>query len=246
MPKKSKTEIVPADEALAQDWSDAREMLDKVKLHGRLFLLGQVLLGWKLQNLKKTLGFQAGGDRKSKCQLGTLNGTWEQHLESELGISKRTAYRFEESFEGARAKMKRLGGFSRALTLLNQDPTKLDEEAAKTVEGLVAKITDGETQRGLLEELKLVKQPPKGNGGHNPRKEPKEEETEQQLAFAFVTHPMQVLAEMRLDKDFAHTLHVLPLHGNEETNQPGLLDMKSQLEATLFEVNQVLEAKKQK
>ena len=242
--KAVKVQILDPEEATAMNWQDARNTLAAVKLHARLFLAGQVILGMQLQAIKKALGFKNGGDRRSECQRGTLIQTWEDHLKAELGITKRTAYRFERLAEAARTKMKKLGGQKHALALLNTSPADLDEENRKVLETLVHKITDGQTQKSLLEDLTLVKTHTKGNGGHNPGDDNDEEESAEQLAFAFFRPFVSQLAEMRINKTFDHSLAALPTHGDEETQSPGLLDLKNHLQATLHEVEQTLKSKK--
>ena len=240
--KTAPVEVVSPEDAIALGWHTARNTLAATKHHGRLFIVGQVLLGLQLPFLKKALGFQNGGNRRSESQRETLIESWEDHLNSELGITKSTAYRFETLAHAARNRVKRLGGQNHLLGLFEKSPSDLDEEALKTLEALVEKITDGQTQKSLLQELALVKKPSKGNGGHHPGDE--DEEDDEQLAFDFFRPIITSLAEARVNKAFDHSLSALPLHGDEEADNPGLLDLQNHLEATLHEVKTVIKSKR--
>tara|TARA_R110000772_G_scaffold118918_3_gene224815 strand:+ start:982 stop:1719 length:738 start_codon:yes stop_codon:yes gene_type:complete len=232
------TEIIPAEEALAADWQDARTMLEGIKLHGRLFLLGQALLGWKLSHVKQTLGFTHGGSRENSSGHGDhLNRTWENWVNSELnGTSLSTANRLMRTFEAARLRIKKLGGNSHALSLLSQNPADLDAEAINTVREIVKNITDGETQKDLLIELKLAKAP-QGSGltGGSKEGERRAEPTIQQLSLLLFSETHNSLFNLRTHGDYEKCLLALPLISEDE-DQPSLTSIELQTEALLSDI----------
>jgi hypothetical protein len=185
-------------DTVAPTWDRARALLAGVKLAIRLSLAGQVMLGAELQQLKKDLGYHRGGDRRSSPQSADLKN-WKDLVKEELGISVDTAARMIDSWEAAKAKLKKLGGQPALLGIMETPAGDLDAIQRQTLEAAVAKITDGETQKSLLEELKLVKLYDKsGIGGDTSahRKPRTDEENVGQLAFMFfetVAEPLQRL-----------------------------------------------------
>jgi len=169
--------------------------------------------------------------------------TWEEWVKEELDLPRRTADRFIKTHEGAKAKLKRLGGYSKAYALLETRPGEVSAEDQTKLKKQLISVTDGETQKNLLTELKLVKKTPKPPG---PNGEGEEEDlTAEQLAFIFVTPVVSQLAELRLNKDLSLYLSALPLQGDEDTNNPGLLDIQDHLKSMLGEIETTLEEKKQ-
>jgi hypothetical protein len=206
-------------EVVQPSWDTARRLLDGIRFAIRISLAGQVCLGLELLRLKKELGFLgSGGDRRSKDHNGLLNQTWDQWCKSELGIGKTTADRFILTYEGAKAKLRRLGGEGKLLNLLETPPALMDDEARKILTEYVSKITDGASQKELLEELKLVKFHDASQIGGNTtaHKKLKPEEAAGQLAFKFFKPFVDELRGVRTDPDYERYLHVMARSHPEE------------------------------
>jgi hypothetical protein len=218
------TQVVPPS------WDRARQILSGITLALRISLAGQVMLGAELQQLKRELGFTHGGSRKA----GANDKTWEQHVKDELGLSDRTADRMIASWEAARAKLKKLGGQPALLAILGTPPSALTAIQRQTLEAAVAKTTDGETQKSLLEELKLVKfHDTSGIGGDTSahRKPLTDEENVGQLAFIFfetVAEPLQ-----RLCTQPDRTAYYIAM---AEQHPAELSNLEQLLESTLHDV----------
>ena len=236
----SKVEVVSG----TPEWDRARFILEGVKLASRAAIAGQVLLGLELQTLKSTLGFAGKGRPNNSAKLAQLNQeqlTWADWVSRELHIPVRTANRFIELSCAARKRFKKLGGNQASLQLLETPVYELDPNSRESLAKLVDRLTDGETQSSLLKELKIAQapvDPPVPDNNNRTAKTP--EETEEQLAFAMFTPVAMNLAEMRVNSNYQHFLYKLPMHGNPETNQPGLLRMRQELEMTLFEVKEAI------
>lgn len=211
---------VSASASTGPDWSRARRMLADIKTLVRLTIGGQILFGRELQTLKIELGFAGrGGDRRSKPNARVWKSdtrTWQQWCESELGISVQGADNFIACFEAAKLKLKD-GGDTKLLTLMQTHPAKLSEKQCTALALMVDKIHWADTQRELLESLRIFKlKDTSGIGGSTSKTKP--EKTAQQLAFAFFGGVEETLAEAakaaenaRLFKDFKRYLATLPL-----------------------------------
>lgn len=214
-------------------WDRARALLAGVKLAIRLSLAGQVMLGAELQQLKKDLGYHRGGDRRSNPQSVGLK-SWGELVKEELGICDRTADRMIDSWEAAKAKLKKLGGQPALLGIMETPAGELDAIQRQTLEAAVGKVTDGETQKSLLEELKLVKCYDKsGIGGDTSahRKPRTDEENVGQLAFMFfetVAEPLQ-----RLCTQPDRTAYYIAM---AEQHPAELSNLEQLLESTLHDV----------
>lgn len=195
------TEVVPPS------WDRARQLLAGIKLYLRISLAGQVMLGAELQQLKRELGFTGSGRRPQASQ----QKTWAQHVKDELDLSADTADRMIGSWEAAKAKLKKLGGQPALLAIMETPPATLTAVQRQTLEAAVAKVTDGETQKSLLEELKLVKlHDTSGIGGdtsaHRGKKDPA---TVGQLAFKFFTavaEPLRAVCTINQREAYFHAM----------------------------------------
>ncbi|WP_193214958.1 hypothetical protein [Luteolibacter marinus] len=212
-------------ESTGPNWDRARHILAGIKTCIRLGLAGQVLLGQELLALKIDLGFTRGGDRRSNphdAGLKSLNRTWEDWCKSELGISDDTAARFIACHEAAKLRVKKLGGQPRLLILLETPPGQLSEENHTILAGMVDKLVDGESQKDLLEELKIAKQHKALTGGANPAPaKPTENQAAEQLAFAFFSKVPDTVAKIQKGvtglmtaPDYKAYLYRLPVSGD--------------------------------
>lgn len=242
---KSVATLALQGESTGPDWTRARSYQEGIKFAFRVSLAGQILLGQELQTLKVELGFVGrGGDRRSKphdAVLKSLNRTWDQWCKSELnGTSADTADRLIQTYEGAKAKLKKLGGQPRLIQLLETPPAKLDDEAHKTLREMVDKIEWGDSQKALLEDYRIAKAAAKIAGGDTSKSSPKKTELEaEQLAFAFfgkatssITKLEKHVQNLRVAPDYEGFLHTLPLH-REGPDGLSLHGLKLTLEAAL-------------
>ena len=231
MPSKPKTlaagTLALQGESTNPDWTRARQIQEGIKHAFRMSLAGQILLGHELQTLKLELGFAGSGRRKEKphdAVFKSLNRTWEQWCKAELGISDDTANRLIDTYEAGKKKLKGLGGHPRLIGLLETAPTKLDDEAKKTLASMVDKIEWADSQKQLLEDYKLVKHHTALAGGDTSKTKvkPNADETAQQLAFAFFSPIPRELAKLdraigniRVHGDFKGFLHALPVSSSD-------------------------------
>lgn len=223
----------PEAEVVPPSWDRARSILSGIKLTIRLSLAGQVMLGAELQELKKSLGFVgSGGNRRSSPQVADFN-SWADLVKAELEISVDTADRMIESWEAAKLKLKKLGGAPALIGILECPPADLNAVQRQTLEAAVAKVTDGETQKALLEELRLVKRhDTSGIGGDTSQhRKPTEDEALGQLAFAFFTPVADALQAACTHPD-RQALYIALAH--EHPAQ--LLAMEQSLESALHDV----------
>jgi hypothetical protein len=229
-------------ESTAPDWSRARLLAEGIKHHFRLSLAGQILLGHELQTLKVELGFCGRGGDRSKphdAVLLSLNRTWSQWTKSEIGISNDTADRLIETYEAAKSKLKKLGGNTLVLTLLETQPAKLHQEDRNILSTLVDKLEWGDSQKALLEEFRLVKRHEALKGGDTSAHRKEKPAAAQQLAFAFFRPVEQTMGKLqraveslRLAPDYQRLLHVLPLV-SPEPGQPSLSSLEAEIESAL-------------
>ena len=230
-------------EIIAPDWSRARAIMDGIKTAARLSIAGQVLLGHELLTLKSDLGFLGSGRRKEKPQLAVFNSpdrTWSDWCKQELDISNDTADRLIETYQAAKARLKKLGGDQQLVTLFDTRPTDLTTEDRETLATIVDRLVWGETQSSLLEEWHIVKRTKNLEGGDTSRhrKEVDPATPAQQLAFAFFSPIPTTLAKidkvvgnLRHHSDYQGFLHTLPL----TSTTPEQISLTS-LEATLQSV----------
>jgi hypothetical protein len=209
-------------DVVAPTWDRARAILGGITLALRLSIAGQVMLGFELLELKKALGFLgSGSNRREKPQVADSK-SWAEWVKAELEISVDSADRMINMWKAAVPRLKKLGGIPVLIDILERSPADLDAIQRQTLEAGVAKITDGESQKSLLEELRLVKRyDTSGIGGDtSAHRKPTEDEAIGQLAFAFFSPVADALQA-------ACTHHEHPAR---------LLEMEHALESALHDV----------
>ena len=220
MPETSET-ITP--EVVSADWSIAKSLFEQIKVNLRLSLAGQVCLGAELERLKKELGFAGRGKKSNSFNVNELK-TWPEFLAHEMPeLPENTANRFIRIYEGAKSKLKKLGD-TKALALFDQPSHQLSDDQREHLRNITDKITDGQSQSSLLQELKIAKLPhgAAAKGGNLPKTteandEMQEEDTMRQVALALFTDPTQQLCSIRANSNYEKALHSLPLHSSDET-----------------------------
>jgi hypothetical protein len=236
-------------------WDNARLYYRAVRTTGRQFIVAQICLGWELFNKKKELGFTHGGDRKSSGHAVHLIGkTWEQWIRQEIDpdLQRRTADRLIQTFLGFCEKCpKKLrvtfesSGKRSLITTLSKPPTSLTAKDRQIIETAIAKCSDGETQRSLLEELNLVKVHKALAGGDtsgSKKDKLTDAELMGQLAFKFFQPIAEGLHRMRANPDHEAYLHTIPITSSEE-GEISLTMLENDLEAALHDVKAAKKAR---
>lgn len=153
----------------APDWSRAKGLLADLNSAVRRSLSAQVLLGKELATIKARLGFTHGRNRWTPQIAVSRN--WGEWCTAELGISDDTANRWIRCFEAALKKAKaRKSKEPKACRLLEIPADELNGDELAALAELIQGLVVGETQAGLLEELRIVKPSnttPGGNTSNN-------------------------------------------------------------------------------
>lgn len=227
-------------------WDSARQYLAGVQQALRLSIAGQVLVGMELMTLKKDLGFTHGGDRRSSGQSVQLNRTWSEWVTAELGISYKTADRMILMFDAARARLKKIGhtgdlpgGTKKLALIVDSRPATLTTEDREKLAAVVERITDGATQADLLEELKLVKKhamPPDHTGS---KRQGKDNDPVEQLAFNFWLGGGNQIMELR--HRGSQFLNMLPVESADPA-KPSLRTLREETAALLADLDAAIDA----
>lgn len=236
-------------------WDNARLYFRAVKTTGRQLIISQICLGWELSNRKKALGFVNGNNQHGRVgELRQPSKTWEQYLHDEIdpNLPRRTADDIINTFLGFCEKCpKKLriafetGGKRSLITTLSKPPASLTYKERKTVEDAITKASDGETQRSLLEALRLVKVHVSLTGGDtsgSKKPKPSDAELMGQLAFKFFQPIAKELQTFRGDKDRDAYLATLDIISSDE-DAISLTTLEADLEAALDTVRAAKNAK---
>lgn len=230
-------------ESTGPDWTHARRLVASIKHGFRVAIASQILAGQEILSHKIALNFNGRGGDRSKPQaavLLSLNRTWSQWCDMELGISADTADRLIQTFEAAKDRLRRLGGHERALSLLTTSPDQLDDEGRKTLCALVDKLEWPESQAELLREFKEISKIHNATtGGDTSAHRKPKPAAAQQLAFAFfrpveqtVNKLQRAVENLRLAPDYKRLLHVLPLVSSEP-GEPSLTSLAAEIQSAL-------------
>lgn len=236
------------DEAFTPDpaWNNARNILAGIQQALRISIAGQVLLGHELKNLKKDLGFVNGNNQHAgRVAHDEQPSTWAEWVKAELGLSRPTADRMIEMFEAAKARLKKIshtadlpGGTQKLALLFDSRPSTMTVDDRDKLHQVIERITNGDTQKSLLEELRLVKKHVPLTGGdtsaHN-KDRPSDAELMGQLAFRFFQPLAENLHRLRIDGDREAYLHTIPIISGEE-DEISLASLENDLEAALHDV----------
>jgi hypothetical protein len=129
--------------------------------------------------------------------------------------------------------------------LFTARPTGMTDDDRAALAKAVDKLVDGDTQRDLLAELKIVKTHVALTGGDTSGKKkekPSDEELMGQLALRFFNPVAEALQSFRIDKDRDAYLATLALHSSDE-DAITLTTLETDLEAALETVRSVKKAK---
>jgi hypothetical protein len=240
----------------APDCTRIKRLLKDLKTNVRRSLSGQVFSGGELKNIKNRLGFSGSGRRtKESRQSGDFN-SWGQFCEEFLQIPGRSADRFIQVFESARARAlarknaaareERAEDFAlweRVCVLMDSPSAELTGGELDELAGHVHDLVDHDTQAGLLEELGIkAPQVLKRNGSGNTQPEDDEIDLqaslEQQALVFFASIPRKI-DKLKKDilglRDFGSYqifLSHLPLEDGRD-GKPSLMGIKEGLEEIL-------------
>ena len=236
-------------------WDNARLYFRLVRVKGQEFIASQIMLGWELSNCKKALGFVNGNNQHGRVgELRQPSKTWEQYLHDEIdaNLPRRTADDIINTFLGFCEKCpKKLrinfesGKKQPLISIFSEPPSSLTEKDRKTIETAITKASDGETQRSLLEALRLVKVHVALTGGDtsgSKKDKPSDAELMGQLAFKFVKLITKELQTFRGDKDRDAYLATLDIISSDE-DAISLTTLEANLEAALNTVRAAKNAK---
>ena len=228
------------------NWQTVRTAMDAVKTAGQTYLLGQVWLGWQLAILKEDHGAFGSGRRSKVDTVATL--TWGEIVEQETGLNKRTADRLIQLFDATKAKLKRTNGALVTKTCLlafeRENPLTIIDEESTELRSVIASLCDGETQKSLLSELKVIAPPKPLLGGdtsqhRNPDAPPLTVET---MAFNFFAPLSTSIHKLVHLPDLSAYLVALPIEDDDEMTLT-LSSMERQYQQLIDEVKAAKKAK---
>ncbi|WAC21008.1 hypothetical protein OVA24_06380 [Luteolibacter sp. SL250] len=226
-------------------WDAVRETTRQMAGHGRMFLRCQVRIGMLLSNLKKAHGYHPGQPKKNSPDSGEYL-PWPDLVKRESGYSRQSADVFIQLYEATIKKLKTgkkldlpAEAKKQALAIFRTESAlTLTEEQWQTVDSVISSATDGETQKSLLQHLKLVPEPqamPKG--GKTPGAEP-EQVTAGQLAFHFFGAVAAPLINARSNPDYKKLLMALPTDSTEEA-PISLSTLEAEFRSVLADIEEI-------
>jgi hypothetical protein len=217
-------------------WERARNLLAGMRSHSRRRLAAQILLGKEIFEIKLKAGIcGAGGDRRSKVQVGPLKTeeqTWDTLCRKELGISRQTANRYIVRYEKAAEFAKTL---PEAGNILLADFGNLTGTEVETLAAFVEKLVDKMTAAELeVEPDEADEDETESDSGAGDF----QETLEQEALIFFASIPRKIdairkaLGPFRDHGKYHLYLHKLPLDDGRD-GKPSLNGIKKGLEAIL-------------
>ncbi len=227
-----------------RQWDRARLILESVKMTSRMNLAAQVMLGGELTEIRASLGFNGrGGDRRSKSASADLKiggRTWEEWCKAELKISRDTADRCVSCFQVIKRRGEALGDAAPAFRLLCAPASTLDDEEYKILQRIVNELIEGNSQKDLLHELKILKDAEwdKGRNKKGSKKpaDVSDEATAERASEFFriisneLTETERTVSRACYNKSFESWLYLLPLEPADSPGVIGLRDYQRQIE----------------
>ncbi|WAC18858.1 hypothetical protein OVA24_16630 [Luteolibacter sp. SL250] len=224
-------------------WDAVRETTRQMAGHGRMFLRCQVRLGMLLDGLKKAHGVSQGKRSATSAESAEVE-SWPDKVKRETGYSYRSTEVFIAMFHGTVAKLKAgkklnlpAPAKKNALVLFQTESAlTLTTEQWETVDHVIGTLTEGETQKGLMQHLGLIPGPavmPKGTKG-----EKAPEPTAGQMAFLFFDPVASSLITARTNPEYKKLLCSLPLESTEE-QKLSLATLEAEMKATLADIEEI-------
>ena len=145
--KTSPTTIDIEPAAAAPDpWAKARLFVEHATLFQRASLAAQIMAGFELLALHKSLGMRQG--KRSDRNFPHSAGSWEKAVKTELGISADTASRWMGMAKEAKPRLSK--GDLDLGAILEKHPGALTPAEQELLKKAVHKISDGRTQMEFL------------------------------------------------------------------------------------------------
>lgn len=228
---------------VAPDWATVRQTVSQVRHLGRVYLYGQVWLGWQLSVLKAD--FSHGGSRRSSRQIGDLK-SWKQTVLDETGLPDRTADRLIGLYEATKAKLKRVKGpiVTRGTLIVfeQENPLTVSEDERSDLMDIIASLCEGETQASLMQELGITPKPKAMPKGKTPDGDQKTDEaTAGQLAFHFFGSMAEGIMNTRTNPDYKKLLLALPVYSDSE-HPLSLSSIEAETRALLADIEEAKQA----
>lgn len=229
-------------------WDFAREISDNIRLHGRMFLRGQVKLGWILTFLKKECGHVGSGRRNKVPESGTFL-TWAELVKQETGYSRQSCDEFIRYYEASQVKIKTskkldLPAAARqdAIVLFQtENPLTLTDAQWRQVDDIIGSLTTGETQASLMQELGIISTPKAMPKGGKTAGAEDNALTAGQLAFHFFEAIAAPMINARTNPDYKKLLYALPLTSTQE-HPLSLATLESEARAMLADIEDAKQA----
>jgi hypothetical protein len=233
---KSKHQITPA----APDWTRAKGLLADLNSAVRRSLSAQVLLGKELSSIKKRLGFILGHNQWVP-QVAEPSKSWGAWCKAELGVSVDTGDRWIRCFDAALKRAKaRKAREPKACRLLEIPADELTGDELAALAEVIQGLVDGDTQAGLLEELRIVKPANPTPGGDTSNKSGNGDQVAfEQMVFDLFSEITSGLGQLekkifrgRSRAEFQAMLEWIPL-ASDDKNSPCLYAIRDSLRGVL-------------
>lgn len=226
-------------------WDAVRETTAQMTSHGRMFLRCQVRLGMLLHNLKKAHGYHPGQPKKNSPESGEYL-PWPDLVKRESGYSRQSADVFMALYEATIKKLKTGKKLDlpaetkkNALALFQAESAlTLTAEQWQTVDHVISTATDGETQKSLLQHLKLVPEPAPMPKAPPTKGQGTTEVTAGQLAFHFFGAVASPLINARSNPDYRKLLMALPVDSSEDI-PISLSTLEAEFRAALADIEEI-------
>jgi|GEM_PF-5154884 len=170
------------------DFTRARKYRDAAKKSQQICLAFHALLGAEIENLRKIYGVR-NGDNQHQGRVSHGGKPFLELLEEEVGVSKSSAYRYDQLWQAIKPRLNKLNGGDREKfeEILSLPLDRLSGTQYQLLEKAVHKLTDGKSFSDMQQEFDLFKgDNAKPRGGHHPRKGPATDpNTPQQAAIDF-------------------------------------------------------------
>ena len=228
----------------AREFDSARQFLEAAHLHTAAAAAFMVLLGVELKRLRVQFRPRRGGDRRLQYQSFNAETliSWEDRIQSELGISKTTAWRFEAMAEAAKKRIAELN----ADELLTTPICQLTEPRRAAILQAVHKVTDGQTAQQLMLDWGIAKKPQGsgcvgGNKNGRPSNLSAEEIALQTAQIAWLPVYKQLFA---LRNSAQQTLLHLPVDTDSPADEAALLFLLDEMELHTALIKEVIAIKR--
>lgn len=153
--------MVPAGDADDLTVSGTPEAVRRWIQHASMFERAktacQVMAGFELVELKRSMGFVQGGRRGQKPN-DSVFASWEEYVVGVVGISVDTARNWMKMAEALKPRLRKLPGLGHLIREIIDVPlSQLPPEKCRLLENAVHKLADGKSQLDFMDELGITK-----------------------------------------------------------------------------------------